>query len=77
MNPRDPEIPDFHEEDYSSEGFTEWKEGKSKPFSFELVEVILRDGTIGEGLAAEFTWTIDLVSDDITWYRRINGAYHD
>lgn len=77
MDPRDPETPDFHQEDYSSEGFTEWKEGKSKPFSFELVEVILRDGTRGKGLAGEFTWTNNLVSDDIAWYRRIHGAYRD
>ena len=71
MGPRDPEMPDFHEEGYSSEGFIEWKKGKPTPLGY--VQVILRDGTkIGDDdsiCSEDLDWSIDGCPQDVAWYK--------
>lgn len=71
MDPRDPEMPDFHQEDYTSEGFVEWKKGKPVPTGY--VEIILRGGGRNFGHADQFDWTIDLCAFDIAWYKLVEN----
>ena len=73
MHPQDPENPDFHEENFASEGFTEWKRWKERPSDDSYLEVIYRDGLRGYGYTDEFDWDIDLHPGDIAWFRPLDS----